>query len=91
VCTVGLPGTTVDTLQRAGRAFRNSDVDALFVIFYEPWVQDISLGKYDNGDQTDPDRPRGQLKLHAQQRDRAPLSLLISDLSALSDSKGLTD
>ena len=36
VCTAGLPGTTVNTLQCAGRALRNSDEDALFVVFYDP-------------------------------------------------------
>ena len=74
--TVGLPGTAVDTLQQASRALRNSKPDALFVIFYEPWVHDILLSEYDNGDQTDPDRPRGQLKLHARRHDRVPLSSL---------------
>jgi superfamily II DNA or RNA helicase len=55
VCIAGLPGTTVDTLQRAGRALRNSDEDALFVVFYDPWVTDISLDEYKDGDLLDPD------------------------------------
>ena len=76
VCTVGLPGTAVDALQHAGQACRYSNADALFVIFYEPWVHDILLSEYDNGDQTDPDRPRGQLKLHGRRHDRVPLSSL---------------
>ncbi len=76
MCTVGLPGTTVDTLQRAGRALRNSAEDALFIIFYEPWVHDISLSEYNEGDISDPDRPRGKLRSHAQRRERAPLSSL---------------
>ena len=76
VCTVGLPATTVDTLQRAGRALRNSDKDALFVIFYEPWAHAISLSEYNEGDTLDPDRPRGHLKSRAQKRERAPLSSL---------------
>ncbi|KAH9069630.1 P-loop containing nucleoside triphosphate hydrolase protein [Lactarius deliciosus] len=50
VCTAGLPGSMVDVLQRGGRALRNSDDDALFVIFYEPWVHDISLDEYTEGD-----------------------------------------
>lgn len=76
MCTVGLPGTTVDTLQRAGRALRNSDEDALFVLFYESWVHGISLSEYTDGDLSDPDRPRGQLKSRAQRRERASLSSL---------------
>lgn len=76
VCTAGLPGTTVDTLQRAGRALRNSDEDALFVIFYDPWVNDISPDEYKDGDSSDPDRPRSQLRPNSQRRDRIPLSSL---------------
>lgn len=76
MCTVGLPGTTVDTLQRAGRALRNSDDHAVFIIFYEPWVHELSFSEYSEGDLSDPDRPRGQLKSHAQRRERAPLSSL---------------
>ena len=33
VCTVGLPATNVDALQRGGRAIQQSNDDALFVIF----------------------------------------------------------
>ena len=55
VCTVGLPTTTINILQRGGRAFRNSTEDALFVIFYEPWLNDINLNKYNDGDPLDPD------------------------------------
>ncbi|KAH9029568.1 P-loop containing nucleoside triphosphate hydrolase protein [Lactarius hengduanensis] len=67
VCTVGLPGTTVDTLQRAGCALQNSDDHAFFIIFHEPWVHELSLSEYSEGDLSDPDRPRGQLRSHAQQ------------------------
>ena len=74
VCTVGLPTTTVDALQRGGRAFRNSTRDALFLIFYEPWVNDIALESYKDGDALDPDRPRKALKENSQRRDRAPFS-----------------
>ncbi|KAN0128820.1 P-loop containing nucleoside triphosphate hydrolase protein [Lactarius tabidus] len=76
VCTVGLPGMTVDTLQHAGRALRNSDDNALFIIFYKPWVQDIALSEYTEGDLLDPDCPRGKLRSHAQQCEQAPLSSL---------------
>ena len=72
VCTVGLPSTTTDTLQRGGRAFRNSTEDALFVIFYEPWIEEISLDDFKNFDATDLDRPRMPLKANSQRRERAP-------------------
>ena len=72
----GLPNTMVDILQRGGRALRNSDEGALFIIFYEPWVHDISLDEYTEGDLCDPDRPRGPLKSSSQRRERAPFSCL---------------
>ncbi|KAH8983561.1 hypothetical protein EDB86DRAFT_2811389, partial [Lactarius hatsudake] len=74
VCTAGLPGTMVDVMQHGGRALRNSDEDALFVVFYESWVHDISLDEYSEGDLGDPDRPRGPLKPSSQRRDCAPFS-----------------
>jgi superfamily II DNA or RNA helicase len=76
VCTVGLPGTMVDILQHGGRALRNSDNDALFIIFYEPWVHDVPLEEYSEGDLGDPDRPRCTLKQSSQQCDCAPFSCL---------------
>ncbi|KAG2005989.1 ATP-dependent DNA helicase RecQ [Coprinopsis cinerea AmutBmut pab1-1] len=60
VCNVGLPSTVVNLLQRGGHAIRTGNEQALFIIFYEPWVMDIDLNNY-NGDDTDihdPDRPR---------------------------------
>jgi hypothetical protein len=74
VCTVGLPTTTVDPLQRGGRALRNSNKDALFVIFYEPWVHELDLNSFNEGDLSDPDRPRMKLRPNSQHRERAPLS-----------------
>ncbi|KAH9052274.1 P-loop containing nucleoside triphosphate hydrolase protein [Lactarius vividus] len=76
VCTAGLPASMVDVLQRGGRALRNSSKDALFVIFYEPWVHEVSLEEYNEGDSCDPDRPRGQLRSSSQRRERAPFSCL---------------
>ena len=76
VCTVGLPGTLVDVLQRAGCALRNSDDPALFVLFYESWVHDISLDEYKNGDLCDPDRPRSNLKQNSRKQERTPYSSL---------------
>ena len=66
----------VDVLQRAGRALRNSHEDALFIILYDPWVHDISLDEYTEGDLCDPDRPRRKLKSSSQRRERAPFSCL---------------
>ena len=66
----------VDVLQRGGRALRNSNDDALFVVFYEPWVHEVALDEYNEGDLGDPDRPRGTLKTSSQRRERAPYSCL---------------
>lgn len=74
MCTVGLPTTTVDTLQRGGRAFCNSAKDALFVIFYERWVNELDLDSFKDGDHSDPDRPRTKLKPNSPRRERAPFS-----------------
>jgi hypothetical protein len=66
----------VDVLQHGGRALQNSHEDALFVILYEPWVHDISLDEYNEGDLRDPDRPRAKLRSSSQRRERVPLSCL---------------
>ncbi|KAF8055761.1 P-loop containing nucleoside triphosphate hydrolase protein [Lyophyllum atratum] len=74
VCNAGLPSNTVDTLQRGGRVGRREGDKGLYVIFHEPWLDDISLDDYTYGDLNDPDRPRKQLKLNSQRSDRAPYS-----------------
>ena len=56
----------MDALQRGGRAIRQSDDDALFVIFYESWVLDINLDDYSTGDLLDPDRPLKDLHENSQ-------------------------
>ncbi len=66
----------VDVLQCGGRALRNPDEDALFVVFYDPWVHNVSLDEYSEGDLGDPDRPRGPLKLSSQRRERVTFSCL---------------
>ncbi|KAF8906797.1 hypothetical protein CPB84DRAFT_1813709 [Gymnopilus junonius] len=66
VCTVGLPSTTTDTLQRGGCAFQSSNEDALFVMFHEPWVHEISLDDFQNFDAADLDCPRVPLKANSQ-------------------------
>ncbi|KAF8264318.1 P-loop containing nucleoside triphosphate hydrolase protein [Lactarius quietus] len=76
VCMAGLPGSMVDILQHGGHALRNSDEDALFVVFYEPWVHDISLDEYNEGDSGDPDQPRCQLKPSSKRHECAPFSCL---------------
>jgi hypothetical protein len=73
VCTAGLPETIVDALQRGGRAIQiASTEDALFVVFYDPWVTDIKLDDYKNGNILDPDRPRHEIHEKSSRRDRAP-------------------
>lgn len=66
----------VDVLQCAGRALRNSYKDALFIVLYDPWVHDISLDEYTEGDLCDPDRPRAKLKSGSQRREHVPFSCL---------------
>jgi len=41
---------------------------------YEPWVDEIALEEFSNGDILDPDRPRGILKATAKRRERAAFS-----------------
>jgi hypothetical protein len=72
VCVAGLPSTTIDTLQRGGRAYRNSAEDALFVIFYDSWVHDINPSDFTNFDSADLDRPRAILKPNSPRRERVP-------------------
>ena len=69
VCTAGLPSTTIDTLQCGGRAYRNSAEDALFVIFYDPWVHDINPSEFTSFDPADLDRPRTMLKPNSPRRE----------------------
>ena len=55
VCTVGLPSTIVDALQRGGRAIRIVSVEpALFVVFYDPWALEINKEEYTYGSPEDP-------------------------------------
>ncbi|RXW12462.1 hypothetical protein EST38_g13391 [Candolleomyces aberdarensis] len=78
VCTVGLPPTGVDAIQRGGRGGRKPGSEALFVIFYEDWVESINLPDYlaPGSDLVDPDRPRSSLKSSANRRERAPYSMV---------------
>lgn len=50
VCTASLPSTRVDVLQHGGCTLCNSYKDAVFIILYEPWVHQISLDEYNEGD-----------------------------------------
>ncbi|KAF9034284.1 P-loop containing nucleoside triphosphate hydrolase protein [Panaeolus papilionaceus] len=74
VCSVGIPTTIIDALQRAGRAIRTSDDQALFVVFYDSWALSIEESEFTYGDKSNPDRPRKELKSKPNQRDRVPLS-----------------
>ena len=49
VCNAGLPSSIADALQRAGRVGRRDGSKGLFVIFYEPWAQTVSLAEFNNG------------------------------------------
>ncbi|KAF6749455.1 P-loop containing nucleoside triphosphate hydrolase protein [Ephemerocybe angulata] len=74
VCNVGIPPTGVDAIQRGGRGGRQPGSQALFVIFHEPFANEIDLGEYKGRgiDLNDPDRPRNKLKTSSNRRDRAP-------------------
>lgn len=74
MCMAGLPSTIVDTLQHGGRAIRNTQGDALFVIFYESWALGIAEDEYQDRDLTDPDRPQRKLKQTSQHIECAPLA-----------------
>jgi hypothetical protein len=91
VCAAGLPSTTIDTLQRGGRAYRNSAEDALFVIFYDPWIHDISPSEFTNFDPDDLDRPRAMLKPNSTRRERVPYHgvRLIHDMTCIRKQFGL--
>ncbi|KAJ3545917.1 hypothetical protein NMY22_g2258 [Coprinellus aureogranulatus] len=72
VCNIGLPSTLVDILQRAGRAIRTGSEDALFLLFYPSWVDEISLDEYASGDVADLDRTRASLDFkNPKDKDRA--------------------
>lgn len=72
VCTVGLPVTVVDALQRGGRAIRVGNEHAIFVVFHETWALEVDEAEYMDG--SDPDRPRANLAQHSRAQERAPLS-----------------
>ncbi|KAF9030930.1 hypothetical protein BJ165DRAFT_1326816, partial [Panaeolus papilionaceus] len=74
VCCVGVPSTIMDILQRAGQALRTSDDEALFVLFYESWVKDISEEEFSTGNLDDPDRPRAPLHKQSKVQERILLS-----------------
>ncbi|KAF8871179.1 P-loop containing nucleoside triphosphate hydrolase protein [Infundibulicybe gibba] len=73
VCTCGLPSSLLVALQRAGRVIRRTGPGntGLFLVFYEPWVHDISLDDFATGDLRDPDRPQGTLTQSSRKQDRA--------------------
>ncbi|KAK0434245.1 P-loop containing nucleoside triphosphate hydrolase protein [Armillaria borealis] len=75
VCNAGLPGNGAEDDQRGGRVLRTTRFQGdfgLYVIFWEPWADEIDLDEYGSGD--DPDRPRSILTVKSSKRDRAPLS-----------------
>ncbi|PBK80023.1 hypothetical protein ARMGADRAFT_950092, partial [Armillaria gallica] len=75
VCNAGLPGNGTEDDQRGGRVLRTTWFEGdfgLYVIFWEPWADEIDLDDYGSGD--DPDHPRSILTVKSSKRDRAPLS-----------------
>ncbi|KAJ3516126.1 hypothetical protein NMY22_g14281 [Coprinellus aureogranulatus] len=73
VCTVGVPNSMVESIQRGGRGGRQTGSFALFITFYEQWVTEISLDEYAEGDPENPDRTRtNPLSAKATKQERAP-------------------
>ncbi|KAH6890188.1 P-loop containing nucleoside triphosphate hydrolase protein [Coprinopsis sp. MPI-PUGE-AT-0042] len=56
VCTVDVPPSIVESIQRGGRGGRQSGSASLFITFYEQWALDISVDDFSQGDQNNPDR-----------------------------------
>ncbi|KAJ3750441.1 P-loop containing nucleoside triphosphate hydrolase protein [Lentinula detonsa] len=65
VVNAGLPPSRKDKLQRAGRLVRREGKQGIFLILYEPWVNEVDLSEYENEWIIDPDRPRKKLATHA--------------------------
>ncbi|KAJ3520502.1 hypothetical protein NMY22_g12731 [Coprinellus aureogranulatus] len=76
VCVAGMPDTLTDVSQCFGRGGRKQGSHSLAVLFYEPWVSEISLDEFEgrNADLSDPDRTREPLNVKSKVRDRAVLS-----------------
>ena len=70
----GLPTSIVDVLQRRGRVGHQDGSKGLFVVFYEPWVQMVSLGEFNNSNSDDPDQPRALVKPTSFKKDQAPFA-----------------
>lgn len=58
-------------MQVAGRAQRSPDKTGLYVIFYEPWAEEIELNEYSSTKSNDPDRPRMDLTSSSSKQQRA--------------------
>ncbi|KAH6902930.1 P-loop containing nucleoside triphosphate hydrolase protein, partial [Coprinopsis sp. MPI-PUGE-AT-0042] len=56
VCTVDVPPSIVESIQRGGRGGRQSGSASLFITFYEQWALDTSVDDFSQGDQNNPDR-----------------------------------
>lgn len=74
VVKAGLPESTAYSLQCGGRVLRWGQRTGIYVIFYEPWVEDIDLDEYEGTFPDDPDRPCTTLTVKSSKRDHAPLS-----------------
>ncbi|KAG2003761.1 ATP-dependent DNA helicase recQ [Coprinopsis cinerea AmutBmut pab1-1] len=75
VCSVGVPGSLVEAIQRGGRGGRREGSISLFVVFYETWAKGVAISDYTSGDLNDPDRTLvSPLPQRASQKQRAPLS-----------------
>ncbi|KAF6747951.1 hypothetical protein DFP72DRAFT_821144, partial [Ephemerocybe angulata] len=72
VCTVGLPSSIVEALQRGGRGARQPGDRSRFIIFYEKWALSISLDDYGTyGNKNNSDRTRAPLTSKSMKQDHA--------------------
>lgn len=76
VIQYGISRDVPTTFQRGGRGGRGSK-DALFLIMYEPWVNEIDLTEIDFHVDSDPDHPiTRELPLHSTKQARLGLAMI---------------
>ena len=73
-CVAGLQDSLIDMIQMFGWIVRTFQAIGLAVLFYENWVNEISMDEYNNGDLHDLDRPRNKLHKNSTPWERASYS-----------------
>ncbi|KAF5311725.1 hypothetical protein D9611_009451 [Ephemerocybe angulata] len=76
VVCVGFPDTVAEFLQRIGRCARAPGSVGLGLALIEPWMHEIELEEFDEGDTSNPDRTRAPLKSNSNKKERAVFSAI---------------